>query len=158
MSRKEPKSQKPRLRQWDVRPVRFRGKPGWCLRRKALQAYLNPGPGPMVEIARVTGWRADVATPLLVDALERNGHRGATLAARRNPYLLTEEEGYRLALAFGLLNHTDSVRQAQRIVRAARSFEAEEAYLWYSYLVRAGQHRKEGQLAHALALLGEVVG
>jgi hypothetical protein len=145
------------LRQWDVSPVRVSGRPGWRLRRKALESYMEPGRGPMVDVATVAGWRADVALPLLADGIERNGHRPSTIANRRNPYLIREEEGYRLALAFRLLRRTDSVRQAQRIVRAARGMEAEEAYLWYSYLIRASQNGGEGKLSHALALLGDTV-
>lgn len=146
-----------RLQQWDVGPVRLGGYRGWRLRRKPIPSNKHPKASSMVNVATIASWRADAVIPLLVDVIEQEGYKGSSLDTRKRPYPLSEEKAYRLALAFTLMKHTDSVRQGQRIVRAARGMEPEEAYLWYSYLVRAGQNGKGGRLAQALALLGEVV-
>lgn len=79
------------------------------------------------------------------------------MADRVRPYPVNEEEGYRLALAFRLVRWTGSRRRVEAIVDATRSFEAEEAYLWYSYLSRAAGNGGESKLAAALAQLGEAL-
>jgi hypothetical protein len=112
----------------------------------------------MTEVARVAGWRAELILPALVDSVQRSGHEPVSIAMRERPYPLHEIEGYRLALAFRLSKRTDSPKQVERIVRAVRQFEEEEAYLWYSYLLRTDRNGGEAKLAMSLASLGEVIG
>jgi len=45
----------------------------------------------------------------------------------------------------------------ESILEAIRSFEAEESYLWYSYLALAKMNGKEGRLAVSMAHLGEAM-
>jgi len=111
----------------------------------------------MEEVARVAGWRAEILLPLLVDAIRRAGHPPSSIAGRQRPYALSEEDGYRLALAFRLSKRTESPRQVERLVRALRGFEGEEAYLWYSYLLRADRNGAEARLMQSLALIGEAL-
>jgi len=142
---------------WEVAPIRIQSASGWSLCQRAPTGRSAVDEKPK-ELARITGWRSDIALSLLVDCVRRAGYDPESIAARVRPYLLPEIEAYRLALAFRLCRRTDSPRQAERIIRALRKFEDDEAYLWYSYLLRAGRNGGESKLAMSLANLGEVIG
>lgn len=139
---------------WDVCPVRTRGGPAWRLRRSTDMR--GKGAGKEV-VSTIGGWRADCLLPLIVDVVRRQGHKAEGISKRVRPYPLPEEEGYRLALAFKAVRSTKSMKKAEAIVEAARGFEHEEAYLWYSYLSRATGNGKEAKLAAALGSLGEAL-
>ena len=147
-----------RPRNWNLAPISVAGRKGWRLgqRSESIQSKAHEK-GPR-EFTQVVGWKADILLPVVVDCVSRSGHKPSAIACRKQPFHIPETEGYRLAIAFKLSKRTDSSRQVERISRAVRLFEEEEAYLWYSYLLRAGRYGNETKLASALANLGEVVG
>lgn len=146
------------VRSWDLLPTRINGRKGWRLRQRSFGRRSSSRQSDMADVAQVAGWRADVILPVLVDSVRRSGHEPSSISARERPFNLSETDGYRLALAFRLSRRSDSPRQVERMVRAVRQFEEEEAYLWYSYLLRAGRNGAEAKLAMALASLGEAIG
>ena len=157
-NRKKRKASVPRSRIWNLAPVSIAGRKGWKLGQKGDELHQKKRAGKTREFAQVVGWRAEMLLPVVVDCVSRSGHRPSTISERKQPFHILEAEGYRLAIAFKLSKKTDSSRQVERISRAIRLFEEEEAYLWYSYLLRAGRYGNESRLASALANLGEVVG
>lgn len=140
---------------WDIGPIKVRGALGWRLRRDS-DTRSNAKKRKIV-VSTLRGWRSDYVLPLIVDVIRRQGYDAKSLSARVRPYLLTEEEGYRLALALRLVKRTKSLRRVEGLVSAIRGFEPEEAYLWYSYLARAVGNGKETRLTAALAGLGEAL-
>lgn len=148
----------PHVISWDLIPIRVGGRKGWRLLQKPFGRRASSRKEADAEAIQLTGWRADVVLPILVDGVRSSGEEPATISSHARVYRLSEADGYRLALAFWLSKRTDSVRQVERMVRALRQFEEEEAYLWYSYMLRAGRNGGEARLATALANLGEAIG
>jgi hypothetical protein len=149
------KAKRKAAKTWDVGPLRVRGGPAWRLRRARDP---DERAKPRKETVSVLGgWRADYVLPLIVDVVRRQGYEAESISSRVRPYPLTEEEGYRLALAFRLVRRSKSARRVEAMVNAIRGFESEEAYLWYSYLSRAAVNGRASKLAAALANLGETL-
>ena len=140
---------------WDVGPLRVRGNTGWRLRRTPRSPKNSSNRREVVS--RVLGWKSDVLLPLLVETVQREGYKASSMSERKRPYLISEEEGYRLALGFELVRKTKSLKRAESMVDALRGFEVEEAYLWYAYFSRASSNGKESRLASSLAYLGEAL-
>jgi|ADurb_Met_02_Slu_FD_contig_21_476189_length_826_multi_4_in_0_out_0_2 hypothetical protein len=135
---------------WRFERTRRYGSSGWVLSRP------KDDEGSMENAAMIFGKRADFVLPLLIDVMRRQG-ADAKVIKKKGPLEIPEEEGYRLALAFELLRFTDSSARMESILEAIRSFEAEESYLWYSYLALAKMNGKEGRLAVSMAHLGEAM-
>lgn len=124
---------------------------GWSISRPK-----NNGGAMMERVAMVFGRRADFVLPLLIDVVKRQGQEAKEIK-KKGPISIPEEEGYRVALAFHLMKYTESSKRMGSMLEAIRSFQAEEAYLWYSYLTLAQMNGKEGRLAVSLAHLGEAM-
>lgn len=135
---------------WRLERTRMYGSTGWALSRP------KDDEGGLETAATIFGKRADFVLPLLIDVVRRQG-ADAKEIKKKGPLDIPEEEGYRLALAFDLLRFTDSSARMESILEAIRSFEAEESYLWYSYLTLAKINRKKNKLAQSISFLGEVI-
>ena len=135
---------------WRFERTRRYGSSGWVLSRP------KDDEGSMENAAMIFGKRADFVLPLLIDVMRRQG-ADAKVIKKKGPLEIPEEEGYRLALAFELLRFTDSSARMESILEAIRSFEAEESYLWYSYLALAKMNGKGSRIALSVAFLGDAV-
>jgi hypothetical protein len=146
---------------WQVSRGSIRGWPGWILEKptelKGEQGAYRNNEAPMVQTAYIVGWRSDHVLPLIVDIARRLRIKPETLSTRRRPIEVPIEEAYRLLLAFELVKRTRSIRRVEGIIEAIRGFQAEETYLWYSYLHEAKTNGKETSLTGSLALLGSAI-
>jgi hypothetical protein len=91
------------------------------------------GHGTAQRVQAASARRLRRVFPSLVDAVRASGHsKGILVAQRRQPIILTEEAGVRLAL---VLMGTGPLGKARRVDAVARGIEAmasEEAYYWYA--------------------------
>jgi hypothetical protein len=69
----------------------------------------------------------------VIETLRQNGYKATDLsAARRPPFVLSEESGVRLGLIFLTVKPISKMKRIEAISQGVRQMTAEELYYWYS--------------------------
>lgn len=87
----------------------------------------------MERVVEIWGRGLKAVTDQILEALRDNGHRHTDLhAGRREPFLLNEESGVRLALVFLAVKPLTKMERVEAISQGIRAMTTEERYYWYS--------------------------
>jgi hypothetical protein len=90
-------------------------------------------PPPMDRVADLGGPGLRAVADQVMTALRRNGYKPTDLsAARREPFVLSEETGVRLSLLFMAIRPITKMERIEAIARGVSAMTGEEAYYWYA--------------------------
>lgn len=91
----------------------------------------------------------------VIETLRQNGYKPTDLsAARRQPFVLSEESGVRLGLIFLAVKPITKSSRIEAISQGVRLMTAEELYYWYSKCT-GGPTAERAQKALRILLSGE---
>lgn len=105
----------------------------------------NGRPEHTVLVARADSKLVRAVLPAVMDAVKSSGHQRTTLSAqRKEPVVLNEEAGVRLALVLLATDRVSKPRRIDNMLGGVNNMAVEEAYYWYSKCMGAdaGQVRK----------------
>ena len=107
------------------------------------------------EVTRVWGLPLKVMMEVLLNTLRHQGYRPTALSPqRKEPFVLDEVSGVRLALFFLALKPLRKVSRMEEIVAALDSMTNEEAYYWYAKCTN-GRNARKARKALRILLSGE---
>jgi len=98
------------------------------------QPYLYQQPAIKTRVSvELGGDSLRTVADVVLEALRQNGYKPTDLsAARRQPFVLSEESGVRLGLVFLAVKPVTKLNRIEAISQGVRQMTAEELYYWYS--------------------------
>ena len=112
----------------------------------------NGRPEHTVLVARVEAKHVRAVLPAVMVAVKSSGHlRTALGAQRKEPVVLNEEAGVRLALVLIATDRVSKPRRIDNMLGGVNNMAVEEAYYWYSKCMGADAGRVRKALRMFLA-------
>lgn len=112
----------------------------------------NGRPEHTVLVARADAKHVRAVLPAVMDAVKSSGHQRTVLGAqRKEPVVLNEEAGVRLALVLLATDRVSKPRRIDNMLGGVNNMPVEEAYYWYSKCMGADAGRVRKALRMFLA-------